>query len=315
FASLRAPDEEEELMPTRRTILMAPLAQAAASAAGRDRGRAGKMTLALHQNTSLVAGFKGSLEGWAKAGIKNVELTSQPLDEFLKTESLASAKRVIGDLGLTPVCGAAAIPDFWNPNPGRAAAMEVWKRRCEQYATLGIPKIYNPAIVTLKITADDYKGGVDCIREAGEAAKQHGLTAMIEFMRNSAYISTLTTLLKLTRAAGHPNVKPLLDCYHFYSGMSKLEDLDLLQPGELGHVHFQDVPDMPRELLDSTTRLIPGDGVSPLNHILKKLAEKKYSGPLSVELFLPEYQKGDPFQVATEIQRKATAVMRRARVA
>ena len=80
--------------------------------------------------------------------------------------------------------------------------------------------------------------------------------------------------------------------------------------GEIGHVHFQDVPDMPRELLDSTTRIIPGDGISPLKVILGKLAEKGYAGPLSVELFLPKFKDGDPFEIAREIRRKSEAVMR-----
>ena len=307
-------------MPTRRAVLMAPLAQAALNAASEKSEKngakgSGKMTLCLHQNTSLGAGYRKSLEGWARAGIKYVELTTQPLDEFLKTDSLAAARKVVTDLGLTPVSCTAGLADFWNPNPGRPAALEIWKKRCEQFASFGLKHIYNPAGTNLKITAEDYKGGIACIREGGDVARQFGMLATIEFTRNSPYISTLTTLLKLTREAAHPNVKPLLDCYHFWSGLSKFEDLDLLQPGELGHVHFQDVPDMPRELLDQTTRLIPGDGVSPLTRILKKLAEKKYSGPLSVELFLPEFQKGDPFEVASRIREKAGAVMRRARVA
>ena len=93
-----------------------------------------------------------------------------------------------------------------------------------------------------------------------------------------------------------------------------LEDLDLIRPGEIGHVHFQDVPDMPRELLDNTTRIIPGDGVSPLNRILRKLSDKGYAGPLSVELFLPKFQQGDPYEVAREIRQKAERVMHDARV-
>jgi 4-hydroxyphenylpyruvate dioxygenase len=71
---------------------------------------------------------------------------------------------------------------------------------------------------------------------------------------------------------------------------------------------------MPRELLDNTTRIIPGDGVSPLNRMLRTLADKGYAGPLSVELFLPKFQQGDPYEVAREIRQKAEAVMRRARV-
>jgi sugar phosphate isomerase/epimerase len=106
----------------------------------------------------------------------------------------------------------------------------------------------------------------------------------------------------------------MFDCYHFWSGLNKLEDLDLLRPSEIGHVHFQDVPDMPRELLDNTTRIIPGDGVSPLTRILRKLADKGYAGPLSIELFLPKFQQGDPFEVAREIRQKAESVMRQARV-
>ena len=115
-------------------------------------------------------------------------------------------------------------------------------------------------------------------------------------------------------AAAHPNIRILFDCYHFWSGVNKFEDLDLLRPGDIGHVHFQDVPDMPRELLDNATRFIPGDGVTPLVRILRTLAASGYAGPLSVELFLPKFQQADPYELAREIRQKAEAVMRRARV-
>jgi 2-keto-myo-inositol isomerase len=71
---------------------------------------------------------------------------------------------------------------------------------------------------------------------------------------------------------------------------------------------------MPREVLDQTTRVIPGDGVAPVVRILRKLAEKGYSGALSVELFLPEFQQGDPYEVARRIREKAEGVMRQAKV-
>lgn len=95
-------------------------------------------------------------------------------------------------------------------------------------------------------------------------------------------VYTTTTALKTIREAAHPNLCPMFDFYHFWSGHNRLEDMDLIRPGEIQHVHFQDVPDMPRELLDNNTRFIPGDG--------------------------------DPFAVATEIRRKAEAVVRQAGV-
>ena len=298
-------------MLSRRSLLLTPLALMAARAAS-----AAGMTLAMHQNTSAGAGYRGSLEGWAKAGIKNVEITNTLLDEFLKGDSLPAARRVLTDNGLTLVSGACGVTGIFEPNPGRAAAVEAFKKRCEQFVALGATRIYSPTTTmpAQKFTEEDYKAAPDNMRELAEIARGFGLTMMAEAVRASTFIASLPTLLRMTRAAAHPNMAPLLDFYHFWSGPSKLEDLDLIRPREIGHVHFQDVPDMPRELLDNTTRIIPGDGIAPLSAILRKLADKGYAGSLSVELFLPRFQQGDPFAVASEIRKKAEAVMRRARV-
>jgi 4-hydroxyphenylpyruvate dioxygenase len=297
-------------MLSRRAVLLTPVALFAA----RDALGAGKMTLAIHQNTSAAAGYRGSLEGWARAGIKQVELTNTLLDEFLKTDPLPAARRVFTDLGLTPVSGACGVVGLWEPTPKRAAALDVFKKRCEQFAALGLTRIYSPTPTTEKFTEDDYKRGVANMRENGDIAKQFGMTVMAEAVRASTFIASLPTMLNMMREAAHPNVAPLLDFYHFWSGPNKLEDLDLIRQGEIGHVHFQDVPNIPRELLDNTTRLIPGEGIAPLNTMLRKLSDKGYAGPLSVELFLPRFQQGDPFEIAREIRQKAEPVMRRAKV-
>jgi sugar phosphate isomerase/epimerase len=298
-------------MLSRRTVLLSPFAMMAATAVS----AAGKMMLALHQNTSAGAGYRASLEGWARAGITRVEITSGLLDEFLKTDSLAAAKRVLTDNGLTPVSAACGVAGLWEPNPNHASALDTLRMRCEMFATLGLPHIYQPVGGMQKFTEDDYKTGADNARSVGEVAKEFRMTVMAEFVRGSSFISTLPTALQVMRAAAHPNVAIVFDCYHFWSGLNKLEDLDTLRPGEIGHVHFQDVPGMPRELLDNMTRVIPGDGVSPLPRILRALASKGYAGPLSVELFLPKFQRGDPFEIAREIRQKAGTVMKRARVA
>jgi sugar phosphate isomerase/epimerase len=299
-------------MVSRREVLLAPAALLAARAV---EAADGKMTLALHQNTSTRAGFRASLEGWARAGIKQVEITNNLLDEFLKTDTLAGARRLLTDLGLTVASGACGVAGLIEPNPKRPAALDEFKKRCDMFATLGLTRIYSTTATAIKPTADDYKTAADNVREVGEIARQFKMTAMFEAVRQSTFASTLKTLLSITRAAGQSNVGPLFDFYHFWSGLSKLEDLDTLRPGEIKHVHFQDVPDMPREMLDATTRLIPGDGVAPLTAMLRKLADKgAYTGALSVELFLPKFQEGDPYEVAREIKTKSEAVMKRAKV-
>jgi 2-keto-myo-inositol isomerase len=274
----------------------------------------GKMALCMHTTTSAGAGYRGALEGWAKAGIKNVELNGTVVDTFLKTDTLDGARKVLKDNGLTAVHGALAVGELLDPNSNRVTSIEALKRRLEMFASLGVKKVYTISPGMQKLAPDDYKIVADNMRSVGETAKPFNMIVSIEFIRSSLYMSTLLTALKVTREAAHPNFGLMFDFYHFWSGLNKLEDMDQIRPGEIQHVHFQDVPDLPRELLDNDSRLIPGDGVSPLNAILRKLADKGYAGPLSVELFLPKFQKGNPYEIAREIRQKCEAVMSKAGV-
>ena len=274
---------------------------------------AGTMQLCIHQTTSVAAGYRRSLEGYARAGIRLVEVIPGHYEPFVKQEGMAAARRLLADLGLKAV-SSGGVRGLAEPGPNRDKAIEQLKATAAMAAELGIDRLVCPCATSEKFTADDYKRGVDNLREAGEAARPAGVTVMVEFTRGSTFIGTLGTSLRLTREAAHPNVRPMFDFYHFWAGLSKFEDLDLLRPGEIHHVHFQDVPDMPRELLDNTTREIPGNGISPLERILRKLKEKGYSGPLSVELFYPRFQNTDPYEMAGSIRQKAEPVMRAAAV-
>lgn len=273
------------------------------------------MTLCMHTNTSSGAGYRGALEGWAKAGIKYVELNGSLVDEFLKTDTIDGARKVLADNGLTPVHGTVGQFGLVEPNDKHAAAIDSLKKRLELFSALGVKKVYTTTIGGQKLALDDYSKIADQLRVVGEAAKAFDTIFNVEFVRASQYMSTLLTTLRVTRQAAHPNVGVMFDFYHFWSGNNKLEDMDQVRPGEIQHVHFQDVPDMPRELLDNNTRVIPGDGVAPVAPMLKKLAEKGYSGPVSVELFLPKFRDGNPYEVAREIKQKCEALLALAGVA
>lgn len=268
------------------------------------------MTLSLHQFTSARAGYRKSLEGWARAGIRHVEPAAALLDDYLKHESIANAKRVLSDHGLEVVCGAVGVTGLWEPGPNFPQNLEAFRRQCERFAELGAPLVYSPSVASAAFTSDDYALALDQIRQTAEAALQFGLRVAAEFVRNSTFLASLRTALRLRREAAHPSFGILFDCYHFWTGPSKFEEMDLIQPGEIIHAHLNDTPDAPWELLNLESRVIPGDGVAPLPKILKKLADTGYAGPISVELFLPRFQEADPFQLAQEVQRKARTVFR-----
>jgi 2-keto-myo-inositol isomerase len=282
---------------TRRELLLA------APAAALPRG---KIYLCMHEATSAGSDFRRAMEGYAKAGIQAVEITLPRLQEFARRESAAAAKRLLGDLGMRPVsCGSQT--GVVEPNPDRPKNLAALKEKCELVQAVGCDRMVMPSFTRAQFTEDDYRRGVDNLREAGEAAKPFGVALMLEFTRTATFCGTLPSALRLVREADHPNVKVMLDTYHFWGGVSKFEDLDLLRPGELHHLHFEDTPDWPpRELLEQRHRVLPGKGIAPLKRILEALRRKGYAGPASVELFDPEVQKRDPYEVAREV-RAATA--------
>ena len=139
------------LMLPRRTVLQAPLVLAAERAGAATR----KMTLSMHQFTSARAGYRKSLEGWAKAGIRNAEPSAGLLDEYLKTDTLAGAKRILTDNALKIVSGVTNVTGLWEPNPNFSQNLELFKKRCEQFAELGAPLVYSPCATSAKFTTDD----------------------------------------------------------------------------------------------------------------------------------------------------------------
>jgi sugar phosphate isomerase/epimerase len=151
----------------RRTILQTPILLAAERAGAATR----KMTLSMHQFTSARAGYRKSLEGWAKAGIRDVEPAAGLLDDFLKTDTLASAKRILTDNGLNIVSGVSSVTGLWEPNPNFPKNLDAFKKRCEQFAELGAPLVYSPCATAAKFTADDYVKCLDNIRQVADVAR------------------------------------------------------------------------------------------------------------------------------------------------
>ncbi len=267
------------------------------------------LLICLHETTSAGFDFRRAMEGYAKAGIRAVEVTLPKVQEFAQRESVAAARRLLGDLGLKPVsCGGQV--GLAEPTPARAKNLSELKWKCELAQAIGCDRMVAPSATSERYTEDDYKRAVDNLREAGEIARPYGVALMLEFTRTATFIGTLPTALKLVREANHSNVKVMLDTYHFWGGVSKFEDLELLREGELHHLHFEDTPAEPvREQLQQRHRVYPGQGIAPLRRIVEVLQRKKYFGPASVELFDPAIQNTDPYEVARKVRSATEALL------
>lgn len=260
--------------------------------------RAESMFACMHEASSDRVDFRKAMEGYAKAGVRAVEPQLTKVREFAQKESAAAARRLLDDLGLKVVSSSNQI-GLAEPGDARALALEELKWKVELAQAIGADRLVAPSVGQGPYREDDYKRGADNLREAGEIAKPFGISVMLEFTRTSRFAASLATALKVVREANHPNVRVMMDTYHFWGGISKFEDLELLRDGELHHLHFEDVPaDPPREIQGQPNRAWPGEGIAPLRRIVELLKRKKYAGPASLEMFSPAIQSMDPFDVA-----------------
>ena len=292
------PLNRRELIALAGASALAPLAPA----------RSG-IVVCMHQATSTPFDFRAAMEGYSRAGIRAVEVMLTKVREFADKNSVGAARRLLDDLGLRPVSTSNQL-GLVEPNPARANNLEELRWKCELAQALGCDRIVTPTLTRETFTEEDYKRGVDNLREAGEVARPYKVTVMVEFTRLSTFAGTLSTALQLVRNANHPNVRAMMDTYHFWGGVSKFEDLELLRDGELHHLHFEDIPaNPPREQLEQRHRAFPGQGIAPLRRILDVLKRKKYAGPASVEMFDPAIQAGDPYAVALKARAAVEALL------
>ena len=291
---------------TRRSLFAAAAASAVASSA-----QSNPLELGMHQATlwKCKSTIREDFEAIAKAGYKTVELRQSKIDDQ-SDYSLGEVKSMLDDLGLLPL-GSQLAPSLGFPDERLPRRVEAFKRNLERTAPLGI-KLTNCACVVRepKVTLDHYKRAVENYRQAAELAKPYGVVIVIEFMKFSTFLSTLSSVLWMTRQVNHPNLSITVDAFHVWAGRSKMADLETADGSEIFNFHINDVAsDKPRELLVDADRVMPGDGEIPLTPMLRTLRQKGYSGKVMVELFSPHWWGRPVDEVCRVARQKSEAVL------
>jgi sugar phosphate isomerase/epimerase len=253
-------------------------------------------------NTSTIRGYQLPIEEQvrvaARAGYQGIEPWLSDVDAFVaKGGRLPDLRRQLEDAGLQ-LAGAIA---FWTWADADAATrgqgLELARREMGTIASLGgtcaaAPPFGTVATVSLDAFAERYAA----LCEVGKAA---GVTPLLELWGHSPKLSTLAEVLYVAAASGRSEARLLLDVYHLYKGGNSFDSLRLLSGSALGLLHVNDYPAKPiRAEIGDQHRVWPGDGVAPLAQIAVTLRAAGYEGFLSVELFNPEYWRGDPLSTA-----------------
>lgn len=249
----------------------------------------------INQATTMHAEFRAALEAYHRAGFRAVELWLDSVEPFILKESVAAARRLMADREVQPVSACCEEDVFFPRVEERAKKLDSLKRKLDLSRELGARRFVLYSAIFEDVKPSDYDAALVGLAAVGDLGRERDIVIGIEFIKGAKFLGSALTTVELLRRVAHSHLGVQFDTFHFYTGISKLEDLEKVKPGEISFVHINDVPAKPREILEDTDRVYVGDGVMPLERILRALAPV-YRGYLSFEVF--QYAGDDPIEVA-----------------
>lgn len=280
----------------------------------RDRAKPFRYCL----NTSTLMGQKLPItkvvDIAAKAGYQGLEPWIRELDEHVKGgATLKDLGKQIRDHGMT-VDSAIGFFDWIVDDDGRRAkGLEEARRNMEMVAAIGGTRLAAPPSGATDRTDIDLLKAADRYRALLELGEQFNVVPQAEVWGFSKTLQRLGAAVLVAVESGHPKACVLPDVYHLHKGGSPIQGLSLLSRTATHCFHMNDYPaEPPRETITDAHRVYPGDGVAPLDDILRILRDIGFSGSLSLELFNRDYWAQDAAVVARTGIEKMRAAVRKA---
>jgi sugar phosphate isomerase/epimerase len=166
-------------------------------------------------------------------------------------------------------------------------------------AQIGAKRFAAPPAGATDLPKLDFFRAAERYRALLEAGDQIGLVPELELWGFSKNLNHLSECVGVAMETGHQRACVLADVFHLYKGGSRIQGIGLLGPSAVQVLHMNDFPsDPPREKIDDSYRVFPGDGSGPITEILTLLCRTGDQKVLSLELFNRSYWGQDPLTVA-----------------
>jgi 4-hydroxyphenylpyruvate dioxygenase len=142
-----------------------------------------------------------------------------------------------------------------------------------------------------------------------------GMGVAIEFLPSLDVFNSINGVVALIEAVDHPELRVMVDSWHFFAGPSTWESLDALPLDRIGFVQFSDASppitdDVAFEYRER--RVLPGEGVHDVTQFASRLcqraAENNHHLTVSVEI-LSKYWRDEPIDRFTKASYDATRRM------
>jgi 2-keto-myo-inositol isomerase len=269
--------------------------------------------ISLNTSTIRPASLLDKIDIAARAGYDAIEPWIDDLENHEKSgNDLKDLGKSIADKGLDVI----NVIGLWGCMPegeeAWQASVPATRERMRMAAAIGSKHI--AAIPAPDREDFDLAWGAHLYRELLRIGRDdYGITVAFEFIGFLKGVHRLGQASAIALDANDPDACLVMDTFHLFRGDSGFNGVQHLRGEFLANFHFNDVPDAPpREEMGDEHRIYPGDGILPLEQLLRDLVTIGYTGPLSLELFNRAHWEQDPFEVAKTGLAKTRAVIDKA---
>ena len=214
----------------------------------------------LSQVCSLQSDFATDIADYAAGQCRDIEVWLTKLEAYLQNHSLDDVRALLAEHSVTLPVASFQGGLLTSQADSRAASWEHFTKRLDLCKQLKISTIVVAADIMMPVDQADIDRSILTLSQAAELAQQNGIRLAIEFQSRSAFINNLQTAAIVVEDINSPNLGICLDAFHFFTGPSKLQDLQRVSVDRLFHVQLSDVADVPREFATDSHRILPGEG-------------------------------------------------------
>jgi sugar phosphate isomerase/epimerase len=237
---------------------------------------------------SLQTPLETVLEDYAAGHVDAVDLWLGQVDAYLKERSVGALRERLAGHGIAPVAASFQGGLLTSQGEARAEHWKTFEGRLALCRDLGIPVLVVAGDAFGPLGPEDLGRLSMSLAEAAKRAADAGVRLALEFDARASFPNNLQSAVALVEDVGSPNLGVCLDWFQWTVGPSKPLDLWLLSRENLAHVQLSDIADLPREMASDADRILPGEGSSPVDDLVRRLGEIGYGGAVAVELMNPQ---------------------------
>ena len=271
------------------------------------------MILSWNGETTPDVDLETEIRAAHSAGFGGIEIFVPKLAPYLEKHTARALGRALRDANLVPV----SLNGLEHINLRTRADFTQVKAECKQLASIAaecgcrdiviVPDPRPQGMSDVEVVAQS----ADEVRELAEVAAPFGVTLAFEFLAPAACsVRTLALAQKIIERAARANLGIVFDTFHFFVGGSAMTEITPAATRLIRLVHINDVESKPREAMTDADRLLPGEGVLPLDAMLRALKANGYDGAYSLEVMRPAYRAREIGEYMADARRKVEAVLK-----